>query len=218
MSSKGDDRDFIMEEDLLKGPENDEPGRDVIIIFAVFFEAGLAPISLVVGWLLGFPPLANFAWSFSDALHGAAAALPLVAMFLAILSWPVGPLSRVKTFCEHEVIPLFDQSDWSEIALISLSAGVGEEMLFRGVFQAALVSWLGTAWGLTLASALFGLLHPISVAYVIIAGFLGLYLGWVWMVNGNLLTVMVAHAVYDFAALGYLIRARHWGSGGATLD
>ena len=46
-----------MEEDLLQGPEDDPPGRDVIIIFAVFFEAGLAPFSLFLGWLMGHQPV-----------------------------------------------------------------------------------------------------------------------------------------------------------------
>jgi membrane protease YdiL (CAAX protease family) len=198
----------MMEEDLLQGPENDQPDRDVIIVFAVFFEAGLAPFSLFLGWLFGHQPLAWFVWSLRDALWGAAAAVPLILMFLMMLNWPIGPLARVKAFCEEEVVPLFDQSNWSELALVSLSAGVGEEMLFRGVLQASFTHWLGLAWGLSLASILFGLLHPISVSYIVIAGFLGFYLGTVWIINGNLLTVMVTHALYDFAALGYLIRVR----------
>ncbi len=43
---------------------------------------------------------------------------------------------------------------------------------------------------------------------MIIASILGLYLGSVLIVGGNLLTVMVVHALYDFAALGYLLRIR----------
>ena len=50
-----------MEEDLREEPEDDHPKREVIIIFAVFFEAGLAPLSLILGWLLGHPPLDRFA-------------------------------------------------------------------------------------------------------------------------------------------------------------
>ena len=128
-----------------------------------------------------------------------------------------GPLAKAKEFCEQEVVPLFDESYWSELALISLSAGVGEEMLFRGVLQASLMDWLGVGWGLALASILFGVLHPISVSYIVIAGFLGLYLGAIWIYNGNLLTVMVTHALYDFVALGYLIRLRD-GSAGTTTS
>ncbi len=105
-------------------------------------------------------------------------------------------------------MPLLDKSSWSEIALIAVSAGVGEEMLFRGVVQASLGAWLGASWGLALASLLFGLLHPISVAYMVITAILGLYLGVLWNLGGNLLAVMITHALYDFAALGYLLRIR----------
>jgi uncharacterized protein len=208
MVGPADDQETVMEEDPQQGPEDEAPGHDVVIIFAVFFEAGLAPFSLLLGWLVGHQPLEGFVWSGRDALWGAAAAVPIIAMFLAMFRWPVGPLARVKEFCEQDVVPLFEDSDWSELALISLSAGVGEEMLFRGVLQATLMDWFGVGWGLSLASILFGVLHPISIGYIVFAGFLGFYLGGIWIYNGNLLTVMVTHAVHDFVALGYLIRLR----------
>jgi membrane protease YdiL (CAAX protease family) len=187
------------------------PGRDVILMFAVFFEGGLAPFSLFLGWILGHPPLAQFAWSWRDGLLGAGAALPLILLFLAMMRWPVGPLEQLRKFCDDEVIPLFAHSYWSEIALVAIAAGVGEEMLFRGVVQASLCGWLGTRLGLTLSSLIFGLLHPISLVYIAIAAFLGFYMGAVWIANGNLLTPMVTHAVYDFAVLGYLVRIRAGG-------
>jgi membrane protease YdiL (CAAX protease family) len=215
-----------MVEELLPEPEDDHPRRAEIILFAVFFEFALALLSLFFGWLFGHPPLAQFAWSLDAALWGVVATIPLVLLFLAMLRWPVGPLARVKEFCDHEVVPLLEESTWSEIGLIAVAAGVGEEMLFRGVFQASFTSWCGVLLGLTgafeasfaswfgvllglaLASVLFGVMHPISVPYMVLAAFLGLYLGTVWMVGGNLLTVMVTHALYDFAALGYLLRIR----------
>ena len=133
-----------MEDDLLQEPEEDRPGREVIVMLAVFFEAGLAPLSLLLGWLFGHPPLEHFAWRSEDALIGFLATVPLVLMFLAMLRWPVGPLARVKKFCDHEVVPLLNDCSWSEIALVSLSAGVGEEMLFRGVIQTSIAS--GSGW------------------------------------------------------------------------
>jgi membrane protease YdiL (CAAX protease family) len=207
-----------MEEDLLQEPDDDHPKRAVVVILAVFFEGGLALLSLLLGWRLGHPPLRHFVWSLEDALWGVVATLPLLALFLAILKWPIGPLARAKHFCENEVEPLLHDSSWSEIGLVSLSVGVSEEMLFRGVFQAALTNWLGVPMGLGLASVLFGLLHPISVHYMVMAAFLGLYLGTVWIVSGNLLTVIVVHTLYDFAALSYLIRIRppHRGSADST--
>jgi membrane protease YdiL (CAAX protease family) len=197
-----------MVEELLPEPEDDRPRRAAIIIFAVFFEFGLAPISLFFGWLFGHPPLARFAWSLDAVLWGVVATMPLVFLFLAMLRWPVGPLARVKRFCDLEVVPLLEESTWSEIGLISVAAGVGEEMLFRGVFQELFTSWFGVLCGLGLASLLFGAMHPISVPYMVLATFLGVYLATVLIVGDNLLTVMVTHALYDFAALGYLLRIR----------
>jgi membrane protease YdiL (CAAX protease family) len=66
--------------------------------------------------------------------------------------------------------------------------------------------WLGIRWGWSAASVLFGLLHPITPGYIVLATLLGAYLGAIWIYNGNLLSVMVAHAVYDFVALWYLLR------------
>jgi membrane protease YdiL (CAAX protease family) len=197
-----------MEDDHLQEPENERPGREVIVMLAVFFEAGLAPLSLLLGWLFGHPPLEHFIWSAQDALVGVMATVPLVAMFLAMLRWPIGPLAKVKDFCDYEVIPLLGKSSWSEIALVSFAAGVGEEMLFRGVVQPTIGGWLGFPLGLLLASLLFGLVHPISLTYMIIASILGLYLGLVLFLGGNLISVIVIHALYDFAALGYLLRIR----------
>jgi membrane protease YdiL (CAAX protease family) len=198
-----------MEEKLLEEFE-DEPGRAEIIMFAVFFEGGLAPLSLFLGWLLRHQPLAEFAWNGRDAVWGVVASFPLVAMFLAIMYRPIGPLKQVRKFWDSEVTPLLAKSSWSEIAMISFSAGVCEEMLFRGVFQSSFTSWFGSSWGLAVSSILFGLLHPISIPYVVIACIIGFYLGMVFMVSGNLLTVMVVHAFYDFAFLAFLIRLRPW--------
>ena len=197
-------------EDKLLEDSDEQPGRAEIIVFAVFFEGGLAPLSLFIGWLLHHQPLARFTWSGTDAVRGVVATVPLILMFLAIMRWPIGPLLRVRKFWDTEVAPLLAESSWSEIALISLSKGVGEEMLFRGVLQTSFASWFGSSWGLALTSLLFGLLHPISIPYVVMACIIGFYLGTVFIVSGNLLTVMVVHAAYDFAALAYLVRLREW--------
>ena len=60
------DREVLLETEN----EDDQPGRDVIIMFAVFFEGGLAPLALFLGWWLGHNPLAQFTWSRTDAFWG----------------------------------------------------------------------------------------------------------------------------------------------------
>src|SRR5271165_7167237 len=203
-----EDREVLLEIEN----EDDQPGRDVIIMFAVFFEGGLAPLSLFLGWWLGHNPLAQFAWSATDALWGVLAAVPLVLLFLLLtLRWPIGPLRQIKMFCEEEFIPLLAGSSWSDMALIALSAGVGEEMLFRGVLQSSLAAWVGARAGLVLASVLFGLLHPISIPYILVTMFIGFYLGSAFLLAGNLLTVIVTHAPYDFALMAYLLRFHYRG-------
>ncbi len=76
---------------------------------------------------------------------------------------------------------------------ISIAAGVGEEILFRGVLQPRL--------GLVFTSVLFGILHPFTLVYAVLAGFLGAYLGWLQLKTGNLAVPVVVHALYDLAAL-----------------
>ena len=197
-----------MEEDLLQDPKTIRPAR---------MWSSSSPSSSRRDWLRSrcfwagcwvIRLCEHFVWSLQDALWGVAGRRPLHRAVPGHAQVADRAAGEVKKFCDKEVVPLFDKSSWSELALISLSAGVGEEMLFRGVLQASLGSWLGLRWGLTLASMLFGLLHPISVSYMIIAAIPGLLPGAVWIYNGNLLTVMVTHALYDFAALGYLIRLR----------
>jgi membrane protease YdiL (CAAX protease family) len=81
--------------------------------------------------------------------------LPTVlGLFLIGQTWPVGPFRAIKRFFDEEARPVLAGCPWSDLALVSLAAGVGEEMLFRGVFQGALSQWLGDAPGWAAASLL----------------------------------------------------------------
>jgi hypothetical protein len=100
-----------------------------------------------------------------------------------------------------------------QLALVSLAAGVGEELLFRGLIQEGLARWigppLGVGVGLAVASVLFGACHWLSTTYAVLATAAGVYFG-IWMIlTGSVWTPLVAHAVYDFIALMYLLDARH---------
>ena len=174
----------------------------------VLFEAALAPVALLVGALLHQHPLADFAWNGNAALAGVLAALPMLALLGLIVYWPVGPLKRIRDYFDQELAPALHGCEWPDLGVLSVAAGVGEEMLFRGVIQGVLMRLLGPSLGIVLAGALFGVLHPVSLSYVVLASLLGMYLGVVWWLSCNLLTVMVAHAVYDLVALVILLHAR----------
>jgi membrane protease YdiL (CAAX protease family) len=182
-----------------------EPDNPISFEFLVLFEGALAPMALVLGWVARQPALEGFEWSARSATLGALAAMPMFGMLLVGMSRPVGPLARIKRFFEEEARPVLVGRSRADLMLLSLVAGIGEEMLFRGVIQAALGRWLGRWVGLAGASLMFGLLHPISPTYVVIATALGAYLGGLYMIDGNLLSAIVAHALYDFLALIVLV-------------
>jgi membrane protease YdiL (CAAX protease family) len=72
--------------------------------------------------------------------------------------------------------------------------------------QAAFSGLWGPWVGVPVAAAVFGLLHMITPTYALLAAGMGIYLGCAWLATDNLLAVVVAHAVYDFIALIYLLR------------
>jgi membrane protease YdiL (CAAX protease family) len=90
------------------------------------------------------------------------------------------------------------------IVALALMAGVAEEALFRGLLQEGLAGPLGWLPALLLASALFGVVHWLTGLYALLAGAVGLYLGGLYLLTGNLLVPIVVHALYDVVALVYL--------------
>ena len=103
--------------------------------------------------------------------------------------------------------PVVARVTFVELVVVSLFAGIGEELLFRGFLQ----SWLGT-YGLLVAlvvpNLLFGLLHWISSGYAVCTFCIGLYFSCLLHFAGsvNLATLMIAHSLYDLVALTCLAR------------
>jgi membrane protease YdiL (CAAX protease family) len=179
-----------------------------IVLVGAALEIGLAGVAWLLGWLTRRPTVQYLHWSFHDLLLGAATSVPLLLAFLLLLHQNWGPCLRIRRVLDEVVKPLLLSCTTLELALLSFAAGFGEELLFRAYIQDLLSDWCGQWVGLALASCLFGLLHPVTPAYCLLATIFGLYLGWCWSVTGNLLVVIIAHGLYDFAALYYLLRSR----------
>ena len=169
-------------------------------------EASLVPVAAILGHFFHHPPWAYCRWSWTDLLVGLVAGLPPFFLFLGMLKSRSGALADVRQAMEETVRPLFAHWSILQLALISLLAGVGEEWLFRGFIQPALGGMIGPAWALVVTSLLFGCVHPITLNYALVTAGVGVYLGGLMMFSGNLLTPIVAHAAYDFAALVYFLR------------
>ena len=184
---------------------------------AVVFEGGLAVVAGLIGWWLGRSPLVGIAWSWAAwpdqaaaALAGAAAALPMLLGLALVERYPLGPLRELKEFMDRCVVPLFRRTSVWQLALIASVAGLGEELLFRGLLQHALTEQIGAPYGvwvgLAAASVVFGVCHWLTHTYAVLAGLIGVYLGALLLLTGNVLAPIVAHGLYDFVALVYLVR------------
>jgi membrane protease YdiL (CAAX protease family) len=195
-------------------PDDDTPdealdersARNTVVGLAIAVEGGLIGLAWLLGWLLGCGPLARFVFDVPGALWGLAAALPMLAGFFAAVRWPVGPLGRIKDFTDRVIRPLMRPCSLVDLAGISVLAGLGEEMLFRGVLQDTGSQWLPVWAAVLVAAVLFGVLHAVTPTYALLATVVGAYLGVLYLLTGNLLAPIVAHALYDFVALVYLTR------------
>jgi membrane protease YdiL (CAAX protease family) len=179
---------------------------------AVMVEGGLALVAVVLAWLFSIPlrdqiaawgtPLA---WA---AARGLAIALPMLAAFWLLMHWDRPTLRQLREQVEWLIGEMFPEGHTGQFALVALLAGVGEELLFRGVIQPLLIGWTGPAVGLLVASLVFGAAHALSKLYFTLATLIGLCFGWVALRYNDLVAPMVAHSVYDFVALMYISRAR----------
>lgn len=105
------------------------------------------------------------------------------------------------------VKPLAEQLNFFSAFLVSLSAGFGEELFFRGLLQ--------TEFGLLISSLAFCFLHFgfAIVRYRFIAGIyllIGFYFGLICQTSHSLWPPIITHALYDFLALLYM---RYWVAG-----
>ena len=182
-----------------------QPESRNITPMAAGFEASLAVVAIGLGWLIGVKPLETLTWEPAALVWGVVATLPLFVMLWLMLSFPRGPFRKLIEIVDELVVTMFHKASLAELAIVALMAGIGEELLFRGVVQTALAQWTGSPIAALLASGvLFGLIHSVTRTYAALAAVVGIYLGWLWLATGNMLSPVVAHAVYDFGALWYL--------------
>lgn len=162
-------------------------------------EASLAVVAAIWAWLRGVSISYRVDLAATGIALAATAAFVLVNFTLYFLSKRAGRLGSVHAFLESEVFPLFRPLPVWKLLLLSSAAGVGEELLFRGVIQEEL--------GLPVASVVFGLMHgptrdlwPLALW----ATAMGAGLGVLYQASGNVFVPVVSHALYDGAALVYI--------------
>lgn len=173
--------------------------RSKLLVLALLVEGGAFIVALVLArqWGIALFPLTEHL--LRDCLIGTAAAAIPFALFCFSLSEKakaIPIISSVRKTITGDIRALFASATLVDIFLISLLAGLAEELLFRGVIQAK--------WGILAASILFGLLHSVTPAYILLATLIGFYIGLLYHVFQGLLIPIQLHCIYDFGALIYL--------------
>ncbi|HRQ66251.1 MAG TPA: CPBP family intramembrane metalloprotease [Xanthomonadaceae bacterium] len=170
------------------------------------FEGMLAVVALLLALAFGLRPWNELEISVSVLVLTLAATLPMVLALdlLGRVRW--NWVQEIADAIRVALLPLFRNAPPGALVAVALMAGIGEELLFRGVIQAALEGWLGPLAGLLLASLLFGLAHFVTVGYLVLACLMGLYFGLLYQWTGNLLVPILVHALYDWVALRWYLR------------
>lgn len=156
-----------------------------------------------------------------------------VLLGLMLFSTVVGVLWLVGSY--HMTGSNPDAPWLGALLVVGLGAGIGEEILFRGVLFRIVEEGLGTWWALAISALLFGALHIANPGATLwssaaIAIEAGLLFGLLYHVTRSLPICMGVHAAWNFAqgtiygipvsgskADGWLVSARSgpdWLSGG----
>ncbi len=175
------------------------------LVAALVFEGLLIPLALVLALAAGLRP-----W---DDLVPRASTLPLALAATGVLLLALAPAAlrrppwfrAIEALVRPLVATLFRRHPVAGVLAVSALAGLGEELLVRGVLQAWLAEGLGPVPAVAIAAGIFGLAHYLSPVYFVLATAMGLYLGALYQATGDLALVSLVHALYDAAAIAYLL-------------
>ncbi|OAI51655.1 hypothetical protein AYO47_06935 [Planctomyces sp. SCGC AG-212-M04] len=168
---------------------------------AALVYLALTVVALGVAWGAGVDlrPLLRFNWT--AAALGVAAVVPMSLVFF------VAPDLKDKVV--DLLGPALAECRFFDLLLLAALAGVAEELVFRGAIEGWLQRY-DIVVAMIVTNILFGLMHPITLVYFLIAAGFGFYFSVLANLGAerNLTAPIVAHTVYDF--LGFLLVARDY--------
>lgn len=176
--------------------EHPYPPRRKYFLFVIGQQLFFLLVSLLVAQVESLPILTppKNVWS-----------LVLAAAILLTLIAVMWPRWRKAVEKRERRVYLFMSGDGADKALwvvISLLAGIGEELTYRGVMFLLLWQLTGSALAAALiAAAVFGVSHYVQgwKSAALIAGFALVFHGLYW-ISGSLLAPILVHFLYDVTA------------------
>ncbi len=198
------------------------PGQsdsDRAFFTGALFEVGLGLLAVIVGTWIGVDPretlpkidqVGDLLW---QVVLGIVWAIPIILFGVLLDRIPWKFLQSTRETTSQRLLDFFARFHVGQWLTLCLAAGVGEELLFRGLIQSGIAnsSWLsGTAgwqpWiAIVLASVLFGLCHYLNLAYLVLATIFGVYFGFCFYWTGQILPAIVAHGVYDACLVAWML-------------
>jgi len=185
---------------------------------AMSFKQAFVPSALLMLVSLCLIVLSNYVFdlsllaipysAFQSLSMGALLGCALFIILFCVLNVLTPYLSSLQTI-STQLHALFANFTWPMIVVISVLAGVGEEMLFRGLLQNALIYVTNSFWGILFSAIIFGVLHYLNHMYAFIASIMGGVIAYIYFVTQDLVLVMTLHAVYDFFAFSVIVKAPH---------
>ena len=202
------------EDGILEVGHDDDKLFDIQTTLAlVGGQSVLVGVAVLAAYIVGTPNYGlgpDISFSPAALANGALLSLPLgvLAVFLDVIENRVPALQDVTKATQRSVLALLGGKWKPTVAVITalalgLAAGIGEEMLFRGVLQYELEARFGGFAAVTIASIIFGALHAVTPLYAFLASIASVYFGWLYTSSGNLTVPITTHALYDFLALMY---------------
>jgi membrane protease YdiL (CAAX protease family) len=172
----------------------------------VAFETSLGLVGAVAAWLLGIPWWEQLRPEPAALGLAVATAVMLGLVAWVFLAWPLRWTERTWQLLQDLALPLFRPMSTLQMLVAAASAGLGEELLFRGLIQNWLYLYLGPTLSVFLTGLLFGVMHSFTSFYFFLTTCIGWVHGALFHWTNSLLAPMVAHALYDFACILYLVR------------
>lgn len=185
---------------------------DELFRTAVLFESALGAIAIALGLAFG-PDARDFIPRLEDSPWqelavgvglGLVAAIPMWALISLVRMIPCEAVRKLEDLGDDGMFKILMKLSVPEMLAVCFAAGVGEELLFRGWLLPAVANWSGgmndmqsVAIGVAVSSIAFGLVHPITKLYVVLASLIGFYLAGLMLWTDNLIVPIVAHAAYD---------------------
>ena len=186
------------------------PGTGDARRLVVGASAAFAAVLVAASWLLLRLRGENLAGAFDspDLMRriavGVGAGVVAATVCALVVRWLPG-FAKLRRLAYHALEGI--EPRWHTMVMVSLAAGLGEELFFRGALEPAVGRWF--------ASAAFVALHgalrikdrgALAFAVFLFAASLGLSALNAWK---GLEAAMSAHAAYDLVMLAWLAHPRH---------